>query len=69
MLNTYLFKRHDICACIQAFMSNEDGAMSIEAAIITAALVALAIVFKKQLSRLWNTVAGEMSSMEQKIKQ
>lgn len=52
---------------IRDFIIEENGAMTIEAAIITAALVALAIIFRKQLSDLWDSAGGEMAEMESKI--
>lgn len=52
---------------LKKFFYDETGAMTLEAAIITAALVALAIVFRKQLSKLWDTTATEMHDMEEQI--
>ena len=49
------------------FFYEEEGAMSLEAAIIVATLVALAIVFRKQLIKLWDKTGGEMAEMEQEI--
>lgn len=50
------------------FMLEENGGMTLEAAIITATLVALAIIFKKQLGKLWDTAGKEMKKMEDEIK-
>lgn len=52
---------------IKAFFNNESGSMTIEAAIITAALVALAIVFKEQLASLWDKTGQSMKDMENAI--
>ena len=41
---------------ISDFIYEETGAMTLEAAIITATLVALALVFRKQLASLWNEI-------------
>lgn len=41
------------------FLYEEDGLGTIEIAIILAALVALAVVFKKQLVQLWNKIGGK----------
>lgn len=53
---------------IGAFLKDENGGMSLEAAIITATFVALAIVLRKQLKKIWDTVAEEMAESERKIK-
>lgn len=42
------------------FLKNEDGAQSIEIAIITVTLVALALVFKKQLLSLAKAIAEKI---------
>lgn len=41
---------------LKNFIYEEDGLETIEIAIILAALIALAIVFKGQLAKLWNKV-------------
>lgn len=53
---------------IQNFIKNENGAMSIEAAIITAVLVGCAILFRKQLSSLWEAVAEKNEDMAERIR-
>lgn len=53
---------------LKDFWEEESGAMSIEAAIIVAVLVALAIVFKKQIAALWTEVATKMAEQTEKIK-
>ena len=50
------------------FFHEEDGLATLEVAIVTAVLLAIAIVFRKQLMSLWNTEATEMEKMEKKIK-
>lgn len=52
---------------IKRFYEDDSGAMTMEAAIITATLVALAIIFRKQLSKLWDAAAEEMAEMEDNI--
>lgn len=52
---------------ITQFLRDESGAMSIEAAIITAAFVALAIIFRKQLAKLWGKASEAMSEMEENM--
>lgn len=54
---------------LNRFLTEEQGGMSIEAAIITAALVALAITFRKQLGKLWDAAGGKMKDMEKEIKE
>lgn len=46
---------------LKSFIYEEDGMGTIEIAIIIAALVALAIVFKKQLASLWDNIASGLS--------
>lgn len=53
---------------IKDFFDNESGAMSLEAAIITAALVALAIAFRTQLKSMWGVTKQKMADMENEIK-
>ena len=50
------------------FLREEDGLATLEVAIVTAVLLAIAIVFRKQIVSLWNTEAKEMEKMEEKIK-
>ena len=52
---------------IARFIYEEEGAMSLEAAIIVATLVALAIVLRKQLAKLWDKVGGKMADMENEV--
>ncbi|MBQ7264490.1 MAG: hypothetical protein IJS61_00140 [Firmicutes bacterium] len=52
---------------VREFINDENGLATIEVAILTAILVALAILFRKQLSGLWNKTADEMQNMEDKI--
>lgn len=54
---------------LKNFMYEEDGMGTIEIAILIAALVALAIVFRKQLAQLWNSAAGAMKENEGAMKQ
>jgi len=49
---------------IKRFYEDDSGAMTMEAAIITATLVALAIIFRKQLSSLWNSAADAMTKQK-----
>lgn len=53
---------------INDFVEDETGAMTIEAAIITAILVALAIAFRKQITKLWQAMKDKMIDMEGKIR-
>lgn len=46
---------------LKNFMYEEDGMGTIEIAILIAALVALAIVFRKQLAGLWQSAGGAMT--------
>ncbi|MBQ7264491.1 MAG: hypothetical protein IJS61_00145 [Firmicutes bacterium] len=43
----------------KSFIYEEDGMGTIEIAILIAVLVALAIVFRKQLASLWNSISGK----------
>jgi Flp pilus assembly pilin Flp len=52
---------------LKNFVYEEDGMGTIEIAIIVAALVALAIVFKKQLANLWKSAATAMTSKSSAI--
>lgn len=51
---------------LKSFIYEEDGMGTIEIAIIIAALVALAIVFKRQLGELFSNVAKTMWSNTKK---
>lgn len=46
------------------FIYEEEGMGTIEIAILIAALVALAIIFRKQLSSLWNSAADAMTKQK-----
>ncbi len=48
---------------LKRFIQEEDGLSTIEISIILSVLIALGIVFRQQLSSLWNTV-GEMISTD-----
>lgn len=54
---------------LKDFWEEESGAMSIEAAIIVAVLVALAIIFKKQIADMWKGVSAIMTEQTEKIKE
>lgn len=54
---------------IYSFINDETGAMTLEAAIITAALVALALVFRKQLGQMWSGISDKNDEYIQKIKE
>lgn len=49
---------------LKNFIYEEDGLETIEIAIILAALIALAIVFKGQLAELWNKVREALAPSE-----
>lgn len=49
---------------LKNFIYEEDGLETIEIAIILAALIALAIVFKGQLAALWDKVSGALAPSE-----
>lgn len=49
---------------LKNFIYEEDGLETIEIAIILAALIALAIVFKEQLAKLWGNVAGQLTGSD-----
>ena len=51
----------------EEFLLEEDGAQTLEIAIITATLLAIVIVFRKQIMSLWNKEATEMEKMEESI--
>lgn len=45
---------------LNEFLYDENGAVSLELAIITVALVALALIFKKQIISLTKTIADKI---------
>lgn len=49
---------------LKNFIYEEDGLETIEIAIILAALIALAIVFKEQLAKLWDKVAQQLTGSD-----
>lgn len=49
---------------LKNFIYEEDGMGTIEIAILIAALVALAIIFRKQLSSIWDSAAGAMNEQK-----
>jgi Flp pilus assembly pilin Flp len=55
--------------CVKKFFCSEDGAMTLEAAIITAALVALALVFRNQLGKMWKAISGKNKDYIDKLKE
>ena len=46
---------------MQNFIYEEEGMGTIEIAILIAALVALAIAFRKQLGQLWSKIKGSIN--------
>ena len=52
---------------LKMFMREETGAVSIEAAIVTAVFVALAIIFKDQLVEMWAAISGKNDEIIEKL--
>lgn len=52
---------------LRSFIYEEDGLETIEVAIILAAVVALAIVFKKQLGQIWDNVSKSIMKNKDKM--
>lgn len=51
----------------KSFIFEDDGMGTIEIAILIAALVALAIVFRKQLAAMWTSIRGTLDTQTQQI--
>ena len=51
-----------------AFLYEEDGAYTLEVAIITAAIIALALAFRKQLGAMWKKISDTNKDYINKIK-
>lgn len=47
---------------LKEFIYEEDGMGTIEIAVIIAALVGLAIVFRKQLVAIWESIGGQLNT-------
>lgn len=51
----------------KSFIFEDDGMGTIEIAILIAALVALAIVFRKQLANMWDTIKETLTTQTDQI--
>lgn len=47
---------------IKSFIKEEDGIATIEIAIILAIGIALAVVFKDKIQKLWDDISGDLTA-------